>query len=93
MKRRVVVQSETIRLLKALIREELNQIGNIGLSSPGPVGALGGVAKGKDPGDIEYVATWKDEDLMAMLKSAVKDAGGKTPSDEKLRAAMMYLLG
>ena len=73
MKRRVVVQSETIRLLKALIREELNQVGDIGLYSPGPVGALGGVAKKKiDVGQTtaEELAEMDLEELKIWLAAA-----------------------
>ena len=76
MKRRVVVQSETIRLLKALIREELNQIGNVGLSTPSPVmhhtaGPLGGVASTEKNKALSWVNTLKEmspEDLVAMLR-------------------------
>ena len=75
MKRRVVVQSETIRLLKALIREELNQAGNIGLSTPSPVmhhtaGPLGGVAAKGDA--LTWAGMLRDasvEDIVAMLKN------------------------
>lgn len=89
MKRRVVVQSETIRLLKALIREELNQAKPFGGSvadvvRPSP---LGGVAK-------EDAKTWADwllglspGELAKMIgDGSISVAAGQLPEELKAEA-------